>query len=143
MKIPAQMDYLDNVLGMTEAYLETFECSPKIQYQIQVSIEELFTNIASYAYDHEDGLVEIKCHSTMEKEEIHVWFTFSDWGIPYNPLDKTDPDFEIPFDEREIGGLGIYMVKKFMDHMEYHYVNGCNQFTIGKKLQGGSYGKTV
>ena len=134
MKIPARMEYLDDVLGMTEAYLETFECSAKVQYQIQVSIEELFTNIASYAYEHEDGMVEIRCYSTATEDKITVWFTLSDWGIPYNPLEKTDPDFDIPFEDREIGGLGIYMVKKFMDHMEYHYVNGCNRFTMGKNL---------
>ena len=134
MRIPARMEYLDDVLNMTETYLETFECSVKIQNQIQVSIEELFTNIASYAYDHEDGLVEVRCHSTVDAGDTIVWFTFSDWGKPYNPLEKSDPDFDIPFEEREIGGLGIYMVKKFMDYMEYHFVDGTNQFTIGKKL---------
>lgn len=141
LKIPAQMKYLDDILNMTETHLETFDCSEKTLYQIQVSIEEVFTNIVSYAYDNEDGLVEVQCHVTSstvdtedQKTESTIWITLSDKGKPYNPLEKPDPDFSIPFEDRGIGGLGIYMVKKFMDYMDYRYVNGCNQFTIGKKL---------
>ena len=132
MKIPAEMEYLDEVINMIEAYLEPFECSAKDLYQIQVSIEELFTNISSYAYEEEGGEVEVQWRVVKDACQTIVWITLIDSGRPYNPIEKTDPDFEISFEDREIGGLGIYMVKLFMDYMEYQYVDGKNQFTIGK-----------
>ena len=140
-KVPADLQYLEEILNMIEAYLEPLECSAKSMYQIQVSVEELFTNIASYAYDSENGEVEVQCCTTYEMKEseesdvsMMVLISIKDWGKPYNPLEHPDPDFEIPFEERRIGGLGVYMVKQFMDYVDYRNEDGCNIFTIGKRL---------
>jgi len=127
------MEQWDTVYEMLESAFELSEVSEKTKYDISVSAEEIFTNIASYAYDSEEGMVEISCGWKDEaRKEFQIMF--KDWGTPYNPLECPDPDFEIPFEERRVGGLGIYMVKKFMDRVEYRNENGCNIVTIGKNL---------
>lgn len=134
------MQYLEDVLNMLETYLEPFNCTAKSMYQILVSVEEVFTNIASYAYDSGDGMIEIQCRHEIGSSDdntaaqVTFWITIKDWGRSYNPLEHPDPDFEIPFEERRIGGLGVYMVKQFMDYVEYQSADGCNILTIGKKL---------
>lgn len=134
------MQYLEDVLNMLETYLEPFDCTAKSMYQIQVSAEEVFTNIASYAYDSDDGMIEVLYWEEIgdsdgkNSDQVIFWITMKDWGRSYNPLEHPDPDFEIPFEERGVGGLGIYMVKQFMDYVEYHSEDGCNILTIGKKL---------
>lgn len=132
---PAQIEHWESVLEFLESNLEGSAMSAKMQFEIIVSAEEIFTNIASYAYGtHTDKgeTVEISCGTTQDAAEFQI--RFRDWGIAYNPLERPDPDFNIPFEERRVGGLGIYMVKNFMDHVEYRYEDGCNIFTIGKKL---------
>lgn len=133
MQLPAKIEQWETVYEMLENTFELLEISEKIKYEISVSAEEIFTNIASYAYDPEEGMVEISwgCKDEMKKE---FQISFKDWGTPYNPLECQDPDFNVPFEERRIGGLGIYMVKKFMDRVEYRNENGCNIVTIGKNL---------
>lgn len=132
---PAQMEQWETVLEFLESNLEGSAMSANMQFEILVSAEEIFTNIASYAYKlHTDKneVVEISCGTTQDAAEFQI--RFRDWGIAYNPLEHPDPDFGIPFEERRVGGLGIYMVKKYMDRVEYRHENGCNIFTIGKKL---------
>ncbi len=135
--LPAKIEKWGMVAELLESCLEGTGASAKAQYEICVSEEEIFTNIASYAYSaysQLEGQIEISCWSVSENEDRLFLISFKDWGTPYNPLERPDPDFEIPFEERRIGGLGIYMVKKFMDHVEYRNENGCNIFMIGKKL---------
>ena len=133
IQLPAKIEQWETIYEMLESALELSEISEKIKYEIAVSAEEIFTNIASYAYGSEEGMVEISwgCKDETKKE---FQISFKDWGAPYNPLERQDPDFNVPFEERRIGGLGIYMVKKFMDRVEYRNENGCNIFTIGKNL---------
>ena len=98
--------------------------------QIAVAIDELFGNIAKYAYKDKAGKVEVEV--TGEPPVAAV--TFIDSGIPYNPLKKADPDITLSAKERSIGGLGIYIVKKTMDEIWYDYRDGKNVVTIRKKL---------
>ena len=103
----------------------------KAQMQIDIAIDELFGNIANYAYNPEIGSATVRVEVT---EEPTVIITFIDHGVPYNPLEKTDPDTSLSAEEREIGGLGIFMVKKSMDHISYEYKNGQNILRIKKNL---------
>ena len=128
---PAQIEHWDAVAEFLEEKLEAGSWSAKAMYEILVSAEEIFTNITSYAYETEDGTVEVICEVCEEEQEIRI--SFKDQGIPYNPLECQSPSFDIPFEDRRIGGLGIYMVKKFMDHVEYRHEDGSNIFIIGKK----------
>lgn len=130
----AKIENLNQVLDMVDAFLQTAGCSVKSQYYVSVSVEEIFTNIVSYAYDTEGGKVEITCGIVDEAGKDRLQIQFKDWGKVYNPLECPNPDFEVPFDERPIGRLGVYMVRSFMDAAEYRYEDGCNYLTIEKVL---------
>ena len=102
------------------------------QMQIDVAVEEIFVNIASYAYGPETGQAEIRFRSEAETGTAEI--TFIDRGAPFDPLAKPDPDVTLPAEERQIGGLGIFMVKKSMDDVRYEYREAQNILTIRKKL---------
>lgn len=122
---------LDQVLAFLDIQLESWGCPLRVQLQLDVAVEELFVNIASYAYGEKTGTAEIAM-DLLPGQIIEI--TFRDSGIPYNPLEKPDPDVTKPAEEREIGGLGIYIVKKSMDEVLYRHEDGQNILTIRKAL---------
>ncbi|MGN0597368.1 MAG: ATP-binding protein [Ruminiclostridium sp.] len=130
--VPAKLEELEKVIDFVDAFLEQENCYMRIQTQIDVAVEEIFVNIANYAYNPEIGKAEIEVE--ISDEPITVSITFKDSGVPYNPLEKADPDITLSAEERDIGGLGIFMVKKSMDDIEYSYKDGRNVLTIKKKL---------
>ncbi|MBQ7195958.1 MAG: ATP-binding protein [Synergistaceae bacterium] len=132
LDIEADVNNLDTVLAFVDEQLEKYGCSPKIQMQIDVAVEEIFVNIANYAYNPEIGLAGISVET--QEEPLAVTITFTDNGVPYDPLKKPDPDVTLSAEERQIGGLGIYMVKKSMDNISYEYKDGRNILTIKKNL---------
>ena len=131
--VQATLENLDEVMAFVEEQMEVYHCSMKMQMQIAVAVEEIYVNIASYAYREQKGNARIRVQSGGEPLQISI--TFEDDGIPYNPLLKEDPDITLSAEERKIGGLGIYIVKKSMDQVEYHYQNGKNILTIRKDIQ--------
>ena len=130
--VPAKPEQLEIVANFVSKELELLDCPAKAQMQISIAVEEIFVNIANYACHPSDGnatiLLEIK------EDPLRLIVTFMDQGVPYNPLDNPDPDITLSADERQIGGLGIFMVKKSMDAVEYKYENNQNIFTIIKNL---------
>ena len=129
--IEALVENLDKVLAFVDECLEECDCDIKTMMSLDIAVEEIFVNIASYAYGDKNGMAKI----TLDIDDARmVKITFVDQGIPYNPLDKPDPDITLSVDERPIGGLGIYMVKKSMDYVNYEYKDDSNVFTIGKQL---------
>ena len=128
LTILASVENLEQVLAFVDAELEKMGSPPKAQMQIDVAVEELFVNIAHYAYAPETGSATIRVQPDEEKHSIAI--TFIDSGIPYNPLAKPDPDVTLSAEERQIGGLGIFMVKKSMEGRRYEYRNGQNVLTI-------------
>ena len=130
--IEAKTENLEKVLAFVDKHLEEKECAIKVQMQIDVAVEELFVNIAQYAYDSDTGMVTIQVE--IQEEPLAVMITFIDNGVPYNPLAKEDPDITLAAEERQIGGLGIYMVKKTMDDITYEYKDGQNILRIRKQL---------
>lgn len=130
--LDAKVENLDKVLAFVDSFLSETNCSPKAQMQIDVAVEELFVNIANYAYAPGVGLATIRMDISNDPGQVAI--TFVDSGVPYNPLAKADPDVTLSAAERQIGGLGIFMVKKSMDHMEYAFKDGQNILTIWKKL---------
>jgi len=127
--IDAKIENLDAVLEFIAGELEAAECSMKLQTQIAITVEEVFVNIAHYAYLPEVGGAVIRITASDE-----VCIEFEDNGKPYNPLEKDDPDITLGAEEREIGGLGIFMVKKIMDAVEYRHEDGKNILKITKGL---------
>lgn len=132
LTLEAKIENLDKVLNFVDEHLEERECPMKIQMQIDVSVEELFVNIAHYAYNPDTGPATIRVE--VQEEPLAVIITFIDNGIPYDPLEKTDPDITLSAEERQVGGLGIYMVKKSMDSITYEYKNGQNILCIKKNI---------
>lgn len=115
-----------------DGWLESLDCGMKAQTQIDLAVDELFTNIASYAYAPGSGEATIQLNFDEASRVASV--TFIDSGVPYDPLQKPDPDVTLSAEEREIGGLGIYMAKKATDKMEYRRENDRNILTIYKKI---------
>ena len=104
----------------------------KAQMQISVAVEEIFVNIANYAYKPDKGKAIVRVEVT--DKPVAVAITFVDHGVPYDPLAKVDPDVTLAAHEREIGGLGIFMTKKIMDDVAYEYRDGQNILTLKKNL---------
>ena len=129
---PAKTESLSDVLGFVEETLESFECPMNIQTAICVAIEEVFVNIAHYAYP--DSVGDMAIDIGFEKGSRTVTFRMSDKGVPFDPLKKPDPDITLSAEEREIGGLGIFIAKKTMDSLRYSYENGENVLTMIKKI---------
>lgn len=130
--ITAQTENLDEVLAFVDEQLEKVGCSMKIQMQIDLAVEEIFVNISHYAYSPEIGMANINVEVT--QNPLSVSLTFVDQGVPYDPLEKVDPDTTLPAEERDIGGLGIFMVKKNMDDVCYEYKDGQNILSLRKQL---------
>ena len=112
--------------------MESFECSMKIQTAVCVAIEEVFVNVANYAYSGGGGDVTLEINFDEAKRE--VTFRLIDRGIPFNPLEKPDPDIGLSVEERPVGGLGIFIVKKTMDTVGYAYEDVKNILTMMKKI---------
>ena len=123
---------LAEVLAFVDGELEGLDCPMKTQMQVDVAVEEIFVNIAHYAYAPGSGQATIRVETSLEPKSVTV--TFTDRGIPYDPLSKPDPDVTLSAEERQIGGLGIYMVKKTMDEMEYEYRDGQNVLRLKKYI---------
>lgn len=132
-KFPAEIDALDDVLVYVEEMLESFDCPMLAQTTICVAIEEVFVNVAHYAYEGGQGEVELGID--FDENDCTVTFRMADKGIAFDPLKKEDPDITLSAEEREIGGLGIFITKKAMDSVTYAYEDGENILTMVKKLQ--------
>ena len=129
---PAKIDALSDVLGFVDETLESYECPMKIQMAVCVAIEEVFVNVAHYAYG--DGEGDMTLGIGFDEESRNITFRMSDKGKPFDPLKKPDPNIALSAEEREIGGLGIFIVKKTMDEITYTYENDENILVMVKKI---------
>ena len=131
LTIEALVENLDTVIDFVTGRIEGCGCDMKTQLQIEMAVEELFVNIAHYAYNPEVGTTTVRVE--MQEDPLAVAITFIDQGRPYDPLAKEDPDIEQKADDR-VGGLGIFMVKKSMDNISYEYKDGKNILRIQKNI---------
>jgi anti-sigma regulatory factor (Ser/Thr protein kinase) len=131
-KTEAITENLHSVLGFIDGQLELIGCPMKPQMQIDIAAEEIFVNIAHYAYTSGTGEATIRVELCRDPSGVEI--TFIDRGVPYDPLAKPDPDVTLSADSRKVGGLGIFMVKKSMDQMDYEYRDGQNILTFRKDL---------
>jgi anti-sigma regulatory factor (Ser/Thr protein kinase) len=114
------------------SFLDSASCSMRTLFELDMVVEEVFINVASYAYPDSTGMVSLDL--TLDEEQNFLCLTFRDSGIPYDPLRKQSPDLSAPAEKRPIGGLGIFLVQKYSDSLSYEYADGENRLTIGKKL---------
>ncbi len=132
LDVIASAENLSEVQSFVEERLEAANCSPKVMMQIGVAVEEIFVNIANYAYAPEKGKATVRVE--VSGDPLTVSITFIDHGTPYDPLAKNDPDVTLSAKERQIGGLGIFITKKFMDDVLYEYKDGQNILTLKKTV---------
>jgi len=130
LKLKANLDSAGEAMDFVEAQLERYGFADGLQPEILIAVEEIFVNIASYAYGAEEKGDVILSVAIDEK----VLIRFEDNGEPFNPLESADPDFNLPIMERKIGGLGINFVKNMMDEIDYSYTGGKNILTIAKDV---------
>ena len=128
----ASKDALSEVMAFTEECLESFDCPMKSSMAICVAVEEIFVNIASYAYGDSKGNATLSFG--FDESERLMTLVVSDEGIPFNPLEREEPDITLSAADRDIGGLGIFITKKTMDTVSYKNENGKNILTMTKKL---------
>lgn len=132
LTIAATVEHIETVTDFVNEQLNALDCPMKVQIQIDIAIDEIFGNIAHYAYHPEVGQATVRVEVIEDPPAVVI--TFIDSGIPYDPLKKKDPNTTLSAEEREIGGLGIYMVKKTMDDITYEHKDGQNILKIKKNL---------
>ena len=133
LKLDATIENLNTVSSFLEEIMEEHGVPMKVQMQLAVAVEEIYVNIAHYSYPVEGG-GKAKVTVDFPDDGRNMVIQFMDSGTPYDPLKKPDPDITLSADDRPIGGLGIFMVKKTMDDMSYVYENGCNILTLVKSF---------
>ena len=132
LTVQAALENIPVVTAAMDEFLEALDCPLKAQMQLDVAVDELFGNIAQYAYPDGTGSVTVRFDHDEAARMVSV--TFVDSGVPFDPLKQRDPDVSLSIDDRKEGGLGICMVKKTMDHMVYRHEDGCNLLTIYKRI---------
>lgn len=135
--LDATVENITVITKHVDDILESIGCALDTQYIIDIVVDELFGNIAKYAYVDGAGVVTVRFDYNKKSDLVTI--TFIDSGIPFNPLLKETPDLELSTEERAIGGLGIYMVKKCVDDIEYEYKDGKNILTVKKFLDDDVY----
>ena len=132
LTLKATLENIPRVTEFIDQLLEERDCPMKAQMQIDVAIDELFGNIAHYAYG--EGTGDATVRFDFDEESRMASIAFVDGGVPFNPLAQEDPDVTLSAEERKVGGLGIFLVRKTMDRLEYKHENGYNTLTVWKKI---------
>ena len=132
-KIIREADFsnYEALIGFIENFMSKAEIEKGLVLRILTACEEVIVNIIKYAYPSVKGEIEIDVDFT----ENNLTIIFTDFGNPFNPLEKEDANVELGIDERRAGGLGIFLVKKIMDDVKYEYTSEKNILTIGKKIE--------
>ena len=130
LTVIATLENYDRVAEFVEGELEIREVPMAAQAQIVIALDEIYTNVAKYAYADDPGEVTVRLDFTEQITEVKM--TIMDCGIPYDPLKRPDPDVSLEAEARQIGGLGIYMVKQMMEEVSYEYRGGMNIMRMRK-----------
>lgn len=131
-QIPAKVELIDQMINPIISSLEEIGIEHKKVYQVTLALEEIFANIAKYAYPSNDGMIDISYEISEDKKQLKI--VIKDKGVDFNPLAKEDPDLDASVAERKIGGLGIYIVKNIIDDIEYQRINNENVLELIKQL---------
>jgi len=124
------MEHLETLIGFVLSAAEQLNFDRKVQNQVRLATEEILVNVISYAYPGQNGEVTVSADQTSGREGLRV--EISDAGTPFNPLSKPTPDLTIPIKDRQIGGLGIFLLRETMNEVSYRRENGRNILTFIK-----------
>lgn len=133
LTVAARVENIETVTDFVNEQLEVLDFPMKARMQIDIAVDEIFSNIAHYAYAPQTGDATVRVETVQDPAGIVI--TFIDQGMPYDPLSAAEPDITLSAEARSIGGLGIFMVKKSMDELCYRRENGSNIFSIRKNLR--------
>lgn len=123
---------LERITSFVDEMLDRVECPVKVKMKLDIAVDEILSNIIQYAYYPATGTVTVRLE--ILREPLTACVTFIDQGTPYNPLTAKEPDVSLSAEDRQVGGLGIYLVRKSMDEVSYEYEAGKNILTIKKRL---------
>ena len=132
IRVAATKENLETVTAFLDEILDEKDCPLKIRLQIDLALEEMYINIANYAYTPKIGEMELRVAFDEAGRELTM--VLIDSGIPYDPLAKKDPDVTLSAEKRKIGGLGIFLVRKTMDEIRYRREDGKNILCIRKRI---------
>ncbi|GHV82825.1 histidine kinase [Spirochaetia bacterium] len=136
INVPAAHDSLEKIVSLLNDIFEDEDCPDEERFKIELAVEEIFVNIADYAYENIKGNVDVTIQIKTENDIKTIEITFIDGGKPFDPLLHEDPNISLPPEKREIGGLGIMLMKKNMDSVSYSFVNNSNKTTLSKSWSG-------
>jgi anti-sigma regulatory factor (Ser/Thr protein kinase) len=132
LTLPARLESISGLIAAIDELLEQLDCPIRQQMQLDVAADEVFCNIASYAYPDREGTAEVRIELLNEPRAVRL--TFIDSGIPYDPLSAPEPDVTLSAEERPTGGLGVFLVRKTMDDVTYEHAEGFNILRITKHI---------
>jgi serine/threonine-protein kinase RsbW len=127
LRLPATMESLETFRLFVLGKLRQLNLSQELVFKVELVLEEVLTNVIHYAYPDNPGEVEVGCGA---EGNAKFCFSVTDWGIPFNPLERPDPDLPEDLSERQVGGLGIYLVRHLVDELGYHWREGGNTLTF-------------
>lgn len=131
-KVKADNKLIEKMIAPILSFLKKMDVDNKKIYQINLVLEEILVNICNYAYLTEDGVIDISFDVEENPKKLRV--VIKDSGISFNPLEKEDPDLHIPSKDRQIGGLGIFLIKNMVDNIKYQRINNENILEFIKYL---------
>ena len=129
-KAPASKEHYKEFYQWLHQICADWNVSEELTNKIDMCGEEIYANIAFYAYEQSEGEIKV----SIQKENNEITLKFEDSGVPYNPLEKPDPDITLPPEQRPLGGLGIFMVKEMADEIQYEYLNESNILSLKFKI---------
>ena len=132
IELESKLESLDTLNDFVHQIIQNSPCTEQQQIQIDLVVEELFVNIVNYAYPDSMGMVQVECKLSGDSGQVII--QFKDQGIEFNPLAKKEIDVHDRFERRPVGGLGIYLAKKYTNSIEYERADGSNVLTIMKNL---------
>ena len=132
IELESKLESLDTLNDFVHQIIQNSPCTEQQQIQIDLVVEELFVNIVNYAYPESMGMVQVECKLSGDAGQVII--QFKDQGIEFNPLAQKEIDVHDRFERRPVGGLGIYLAKKYTNSIEYERTDGSNVLTIMKNL---------
>lgn len=131
INLPAKIENMERLIDFILENIKKYNSDKKFLYQMQLASEEIIVNVINYAYPDKEGDIIIEMEINEQNKEITI--KIIDWGLHFDPLQKEDPDINVEIENRNIGGLGVYMVKNIMDELKYERIEGKNILLMKKK----------
>lgn len=132
IQVISNIDSIRTVTDFVNKHLALANCPTKARKEIDIVIDEILSNIVYYAYEKKEGPVKVSVELSQDQKDFKL--IFEDQGIPYNPLEREDPNISLDLEDREVGGLGVFLIKKMMDDVSYSYQENTNRLTVTKRI---------